>query len=251
MAAIYGLVSNRDNKIFYVGETYRDVTTRFNEHYWNPKRLTTPLYSMIKRDRQKGFDIHHVVLEYCSFDDRKQRERHWVGGLPNLVNERLSYCWSFLSKEEKEKVAAIRCSRRGGIPNWCGHIGVVYFPHLDAWKVQILHWGNFYVLRGDGGPVDMEFWTYPGPFGHDRYVGDWYFSDGVKAVEARNRERERLNNAMATAWRGFVWPPDTSVDDPGDREEKFILNDVFPISWPEAEDYSSTAEHLDIDEFRG
>src|SRR5437870_1959176 len=103
----------------------------------------------IDAERQYGFDIYSVVLEHCSFDEKDQRERHWVGGLPNLVNDRLARCWSWLSQAEREHVEEIRLSHRDSIPNWCGHIGILHDRRLDAWQVQIQHWHSFYVLPGD------------------------------------------------------------------------------------------------------
>lgn len=145
MATIYGLVSNRNNEVFYVGKTYRDESVRINEHYRNTKRLEHRVYRRINRDRKSGFDIYHVVLEKCSFDQLDERESYWIRGLPNLENERRNG-WGSLSKEETARIEAIRESQRGGVPNWCGHIGVLHYPRFDVWKVQVLHWGNFYVL---------------------------------------------------------------------------------------------------------
>lgn len=246
MAAIYGLVSNRDNRIFYVGQTCRDVEARFHEHYWNPKRIKSRLYKKIDNERNCGYDIYNTVLEYCPIEKKDQRERHWIGGLPNLVNDRLARCWSSLSQEEEDNVEAIRRSRRSGIPNWCGHIGVLYFPQFDAWQVQIQRWSNFYILRGDGGPALMDFWSSPGPFGHPRYHGDWYFSDGVKAVEARDRERERLENGAAELWKGFVWPSDFNVSEAGSgsADEVYYRRDIPLLSY-EAEDYCSAPEFIE------
>ena len=190
MAAIYGLVSNRDNQVFYVGQTGRDESTRFYEHYWNPKKLDSPLYQKINRDRRSGFDIYCEVLEYCSFDQRHRSELNWVRGLSELINQRLMRWngWGSLSKEETARIEAIRESRRGGVPNWCGHIGVTHYPGIGAWQVQIQHWNSFNHLPGNGGPSWM-----------DDATSHWYFSDGIEAILARDRERERLDRY----WRDY------------------------------------------------
>jgi hypothetical protein len=246
MAVIYGLVSTRDNEIFYVGQTSRDVRARFLEHYWNPKNLRTPLYNRIKEERQRGFDIYHEILEYCLFHLRARREEYWIGALPRLVNRRSSRLkgWISLSAQEATQVAAIRRSRRGGVPNWYGHIGVTYYPHLDAWQVAIQHWNNFYLLRGDGGPRTMEWMTYTIAFGHERYTGDWYFSDGITAVAARNQERERLNATQPTYSPKYLWPLDlqTLDDDAGEFEDEYVDRRPCPILTPEAEQFLSVTE---------
>jgi hypothetical protein len=221
MAAIYGLVSNRSNEVFYVGQTYRDPDARFYEHYWNTKASDAPLYAIIKEERRSGFDIYCEVLEWCSFDRLDEREVHWISSLPNLINKQLARLigYNSLSQQEHERVEAIRHSRRGGLPNWCGHIGMLYFPRYELWDVQIFHWGNFKILG--------------------RY------RDGVETVAARDAERRRLDKSHV--WGAYTWPTDREYPfetDPDDMEVAYAFPHVPPLLTPEADEFLSTAEFM-------
>jgi hypothetical protein len=65
----------------------------------------------------------------------------------------------------------------------------------------------------------MEWMTRPGRFGHLRYVGDSYFSDGIDAISARDDERVRRNKVRRIQGLfEYAWSPDL-MESPREPEE--------------------------------
>jgi hypothetical protein len=234
---IYGLMSNRDNEIRYIGKTFRPSEERFHEHYWNLGKCETPLYEWIHHERWYGFDIDYAVVEICPLGNLNRLEAYWISGLPALTNLRLHRCRGPLYQPDVKKLRQIKLRKRRYLENWRGYRGVRFFPAWDSWQVHIQSGGRFYFLLGDGGPPTMSRLAYRGVFGHKRYFGDWHFSKGSAAVTARDEERMRLNqNRGARGLPDLVWPVDlVNLESEEDEfeDERFYRN-AYPILTPEA-----------------
>ncbi|WP_407146789.1 hypothetical protein [Bradyrhizobium sp. ORS 86] len=86
-AEIYGLVSGRDGKVRYVGETSGACQDRFLEHLRRPNDCLRAWFHEEWRD---GFPVRCFLLERCAFDTRFAREGVWMARFPNLCNARIS-----------------------------------------------------------------------------------------------------------------------------------------------------------------
>jgi hypothetical protein len=83
---IYGLCSNDDNFIRYVGKSYRP-NIRKNEHLSSVKRgVNTHKNNWIKKVIKSGGTITVQILEECSENDWPDKEKYWIKRFKNLTN---------------------------------------------------------------------------------------------------------------------------------------------------------------------
>lgn len=83
---IYGLYTNMDNDIRYVGKT-NNLEKRLYEHLSDTIRnCKTYKHNWIRKELKKGNQIKIKILEKCNNNDWIEKEKYWIKKLPNLTN---------------------------------------------------------------------------------------------------------------------------------------------------------------------
>jgi hypothetical protein len=82
---IYGL-SGYDNIIRYIGKSYRPII-RKNDHICEAKRgIITHKNNWIRKVLNNNEELKIHIIEECNEDNWVEREKYWIGQIPNLTN---------------------------------------------------------------------------------------------------------------------------------------------------------------------
>ncbi len=208
MAFVYGLISTRNNKIRYVGETDRALQTRFLQHKRDAGRRSFRVYHWITLERWCGYDIEQVVLAECLPSESPTLQDHWINSLPrqDLVNERCFGNRDILTATERAQVEKIRCIKRDFIENHDGWTGVRYHPNTASWSVSVQAANRvFFNLYGD----DPILVTQKFPIQSGRRCPEGRFGGQTEAIIARDNARGEGAETTDRRWRSIApWPPD-------------------------------------------
>jgi predicted GIY-YIG superfamily endonuclease len=72
---IYSLTNPINNKVFYVGITYRELNYRLKEHLKSPNKS---IRKIVDRLKIKGLVPSIELLEECAYKKADIRERDWI-----------------------------------------------------------------------------------------------------------------------------------------------------------------------------
>ena len=116
-ADIYGLLCPFDGKLRYIGKA-RNAEARLKSHLRDVRHRNTPLYQWIREVLSKGGVPKIMILETCSIDVWKIRERTWIaaaiedgGFLLNVApGGDQPFCPAHVRVENGKKVSAARVS---------------------------------------------------------------------------------------------------------------------------------------------
>ena len=84
---IYGLISNRDNKIRYIGKA-NNPQERLKHHLYEAKsnRNNTHKSCWLRKEISESFTISTIILEVCNFDEWEEREKFYINTHSELTN---------------------------------------------------------------------------------------------------------------------------------------------------------------------
>jgi len=84
---IYGLLSNRDNNVRYVGKA-NNPNERLRHHLYEAKsnRNNTHKSCWLRKELSENFKISFIILEECDFEKWEDREKFYIQLYDNLTN---------------------------------------------------------------------------------------------------------------------------------------------------------------------
>ena len=208
VASIYGLMSSRNQKIRYIGQTARDAEKRFDEHYLHSK-AQSPLGIWRRQELWLGYDIVRIELEKCPETEAGERETYWIDRIPDLLNKNKNHPNEKILPTEREKAFLDRVIDEWSpefTDNWKGYVSIRYEPEvLNHWHVN--KWGEQVVTH------ISEAWR---PRVYDPFGQAWGISIGVTELSLALKYRSEAREQAAEYQRkkfGFSleWPRDNNL----------------------------------------
>jgi hypothetical protein len=169
------------------------------------KNSSPAIGSWVRQERWCGYDIYHVIIEFAGFD-LDVRETHWIGRIPNLLNDRKNRKQAHLTPGEDEHLnALLKQSRPSFTDNWNGLVGIRYYPpsHTPEEYDRIVS------------PSENSF-AWPtwearvyDPFGHGGLISHHSHKKFEDALEVRDWYRNKLNKRQIELFGiSLPWPHD-------------------------------------------
>lgn len=205
MGSIYCLFSTKDAVPRYIGKASDLVYERYLDHRRKAQDgKSRRVYPWMRRAWLTGFEIDYLVIATeIPPGNLNYQEGLWIRKIPNLLNERGNRSKYFWDDELLEKLQEL-CKRRTihFAENYNGFHGIRYYRRQDAYTARI----SFGFEDGPCWVIDLEGdELLPGQI--DPRGSAVWFTDLNNAIEARDRDRARIDADIRQASTGWISSP--------------------------------------------
>jgi hypothetical protein len=219
MAEIYGLMSTRDYRIRYVGQTKGYADKRAWDHWRSSSNSRVAVWS--REELWSGYQINYVVIEECEEGHRCSRETYWMRRIPQLLNDRKAkYTPAKRSDADTIRIDELEKIETGrDIDNWHGFVGITYYPPAEA------TWSD---ARDEWTQATDEAW---GVRVYDPFGKNWGEIPGLAELQFALELRERLRQSaklrhVERFGIALSWPPDVLQETARDELQSQRLSAV-------------------------